>query len=47
MGIMLRMHTLPAGFIAPCLPTKTDRLLSGSHRWSATVQVKSSIIMRQ
>jgi len=27
---MLRMRTLPAGFIAPCLPTKTDRLPSGS-----------------
>jgi len=25
MGIMLRMRTLPAGFIAPCLPTKTDK----------------------
>jgi ATP-dependent DNA ligase len=23
---------LPAGFIAPCLPTKTDRLPSGSQR---------------
>jgi bifunctional non-homologous end joining protein LigD len=23
-------RTLPAGFIAPCLPTRTDRLLSGS-----------------
>src|SRR5262249_24732597 len=23
-------RTLPAGFIAPCLPTKTDKLLSGS-----------------
>jgi bifunctional non-homologous end joining protein LigD len=30
MGIMLRMRTLPAGFIAPCLPTKTDTLPSGS-----------------
>jgi bifunctional non-homologous end joining protein LigD len=28
MGIMLR-RTLPAGFIAPCLPTKTDKLPSG------------------
>ena len=27
---MLRMRTLPAGFIAPCLPTKTDELPSGS-----------------
>ena len=27
---MLRMRTLPAGFIAPCLSTKTDRLPSGS-----------------
>jgi ATP-dependent DNA ligase len=23
-------HTLPAGFIAPCLPTKTDKLPAGS-----------------
>ena len=30
MGIMLRMRTLPAGFIAPCLPTKTDKLPSDS-----------------
>jgi bifunctional non-homologous end joining protein LigD len=30
MGIMLRVRTLPAGFIAPCLPTKTDKLPSGS-----------------
>jgi ATP-dependent DNA ligase len=29
MGIMLRMRTLPAGFIAPCLPTKADTLPSG------------------
>src|SRR5262247_962101 len=27
---MLRMRTLPAGFIAACLPTKTDKLPSGS-----------------
>ena len=26
---MLRMPILPAGFIAPCLPTKTDTLPSG------------------
>jgi len=26
---MLRMRTLPTGFIAPCLPTKTDKLPSG------------------
>ena len=31
MGIMLRMRTLPGGFIAPCLPTRTDKLPSGSH----------------
>src|SRR5262249_2225466 len=30
MCIMLRMRALPAGFIAPCLPTKTDKLPSGS-----------------
>ena len=30
MGIMLRVRTLPAGFIAPCLPSKTDKLPSGS-----------------
>jgi ATP-dependent DNA ligase len=29
MGIMLRMRAVPAGFIAPCLPTKTDKLSSG------------------
>jgi len=29
MGIMLQ-RTFPAGFIAPCLPTKTDKLPSGS-----------------
>jgi bifunctional non-homologous end joining protein LigD len=27
---MLRMRALPAGFIAPCLPTKTDKLPSGT-----------------
>src|SRR5262249_15349314 len=26
---MLRMRTLPTGFIVPCLPTKTDKLPSG------------------
>ena len=26
---MLRMRALPAGFIAPCLPTKSDKLPSG------------------
>jgi bifunctional non-homologous end joining protein LigD len=26
---MPRPRTLPAGFIAPCLPTKTDKSLSG------------------
>ena len=30
MRIMLRMRALPAGFIAPCLPTKTDKLPSSS-----------------
>jgi ATP-dependent DNA ligase len=30
MGIMLRMRPLSVGFIAPCLPTKTDKLPSGS-----------------
>src|SRR5262249_10189518 len=29
-SIMLRMRALPAGFIAPCLPTKTDKLPSGN-----------------
>jgi ATP-dependent DNA ligase len=29
MGIMLRMRTLPAGFIAPCLPTNAHTLPSG------------------
>jgi ATP-dependent DNA ligase len=27
---MLRVRALPAGFIAPCLPTKTTQLPSGS-----------------
>jgi ATP-dependent DNA ligase len=27
----LRPRTLAAGFIAPCLPTKTDKLPSGGH----------------
>ena len=26
----MRVRALPAGFIAPCLPTKTDKLPSGS-----------------
>jgi len=30
MSIMLRVRTLPAGFIVPCLPTKPDKLPSGS-----------------
>ena len=30
MGIMLHQRTFPARFIAPCLPTKTDKLPSGS-----------------
>src|SRR5215471_12891379 len=29
MGVMLRVRTLPAGFIAPCLPTTADILPSG------------------
>src|SRR5262249_26932042 len=29
MDITLRMRTLPPRFIAPCLPTKTDKLPSG------------------
>ena len=28
--MLQRPRTLPAGFIAPCLPTKTDKLPSGS-----------------
>jgi ATP-dependent DNA ligase len=28
--MLLRPRTLAAGFIAPCLPTKTDKLPSGS-----------------
>jgi len=27
---MLRMRILPAGFIEPCFPTKTDKLPAGS-----------------
>jgi ATP-dependent DNA ligase len=29
-GHYVAYATLPAGFIAPCLPTKTDKLPSGS-----------------
>jgi ATP-dependent DNA ligase len=29
LACMLSQRTLPAGFIAPCLPTKTDKLPSG------------------
>jgi ATP dependent DNA ligase domain len=29
MGARMLQRTLPAGFIAPCLPTKTDKLPSG------------------
>jgi ATP-dependent DNA ligase len=29
MGIMLRVRSLPSGFIPPCLPTKADTLPSG------------------
>src|SRR5215467_13826275 len=32
MGVMLRVRTLPTGFIAPCLPTKTDQPPSGGLR---------------
>jgi bifunctional non-homologous end joining protein LigD len=28
--VRMLQRTPPAGFIAPCLPTKTDKLLSGS-----------------
>ena len=28
--MLSRPRTLPAGFIAPCLPTKTDKLPSGA-----------------
>jgi bifunctional non-homologous end joining protein LigD len=28
--VRMLQRTLPAGFIAPCLPTKTTQLLSGS-----------------
>jgi Tripartite tricarboxylate transporter family receptor len=28
--MLTRPHTLPTGFLAPCLPTKTDKLPSGS-----------------
>jgi hypothetical protein len=36
MGIMLQ-RTLPAGFIAPCLPTKTTTLPSGG-QWLHEIQ---------
>jgi ATP-dependent DNA ligase len=29
-SVHMLQRTLPAGFIAPCLPTKTDKLPSGS-----------------
>jgi ATP-dependent DNA ligase len=29
-SVPAKQRTLPAGFIAPCLPTKTDKLPSGS-----------------
>ena len=32
-------RTLPAGFIAPCLPIKTDELPSGS-QWLHEIMVK-------
>ena len=30
LGFAMLQRTFPAGFIAPCLPTKTDKLPSGS-----------------
>jgi hypothetical protein len=45
-------RTLPAGFIAPCLPTKTDKLPSGSqwlheikHGGRSRAQFSSKIMM--
>src|SRR5262249_12422015 len=40
-------RTLPAGFIAPCLPTKTDKLPSGSQWLHKTSHAGSRIIARK
>ena len=37
-------RTLPAGFIAPCLPTKTDKLPSGS-QWLHEIKHDSFCII--
>jgi ATP-dependent DNA ligase len=42
---MLRIRTIPAGFIAPCLPTKTDKLPSGS-LWLREIKHDGFRIMR-
>jgi ATP-dependent DNA ligase len=46
-------RTLPAGFIAPCLPTKTDKLPSGSewlneikHDWFRVIARKKGAQVR-
>src|SRR5215467_9216391 len=38
---MLRMRTLPAGFIAPCLPTKTD-IANSTHEFLVAIEPVSS-----
>jgi hypothetical protein len=34
-------RTLPAGFIAPCLPTKTDKLPSGG-QWLHEIRMREA-----
>jgi hypothetical protein len=36
-------RTFPAGFIAPCLPTKTDKLPSGS-QWLHEIKHEASFL---
>jgi len=36
-------RTLPAGFIAPCLPTKTDKLPSGS-QWLHEIKQRDGVV---
>jgi len=39
-------RTLPAGFIAPCLPTKTDKLPSGGQWLHEIKQASASLPAR-
>jgi hypothetical protein len=41
--VRMLQRTLPAGFIAACLPTKTDKLPSGSqwlHEWDCVLSAR-------